>query len=195
MSSKMTPRHKSVPEKHRAEALATLRAAVITVSDHRFDLLWSKGKTIQELEDKSGEKAMTLLEQAGHQVVFRTLLPDHTGMVSSTIDHIVDYYDVDMIITLGSTGISPRDIVVEAMRSIVDKELEGFGELFRRLSYDRQKDLGAASILSRATAGVFKGTLIFCLPGSPQAVDTGMRIILQEIGHMVSVARQSQETT
>jgi molybdenum cofactor biosynthesis protein B len=118
------------------------------------------------------------------------VLPDHSGMISSALDYLIDRHDPDFIVTIGSTGISPRDVAVGAVRSLLDREIEGFGELFRRRSVERQRDLGAAAILSGTLAGVRDRTVIFSLPGSPQAVKIGTEIALDEIGHMVHMLRE-----
>jgi len=93
---------------------------------------------------------------------------------------------VDVVITTGGTGISPKDVTIEAVKSIVDKELEGFGEIFRYLSY---KEIGESAIITRAFAGVLNGRVIFCLPGSSKAVELGVKIIKPVLRHVVSHAR------
>jgi molybdenum cofactor biosynthesis protein B len=98
------------------------------------------------------------------------------------INYIVESFCVDIIITTGGTGIGPRDITIETLKRIFKKELNGFGEIFR---YESYKELGTGAILSRATAGIYKGKLIVSLPGSPNAVDLGLNIILPELGHIV----------
>ena len=89
---------------------------------------------------------------------------------------------IEVIITTGGTGISKRDITIETIKPLFQKELDGFGEIFR---YESYKEVGTGAILSRATAGVYNGTLIVALPGSPHAVDLGMKIIIPELGHLV----------
>jgi molybdenum cofactor biosynthesis protein B len=165
-------------KKHKEEAPAQVTACVITVSDSKFE---------DGTKDTSGRIIMDRLEEAGHTVLFHTIVPDNPGMILETVDHLMGRYDPDIIITTGGTGISSRDTTVEALESIFEKTIQGFGEYFRRLSFDQ---VGPAAIISRATAGVCSGTLIFALPGSPNAVKTGMDIIASEAGHMVRHARE-----
>jgi molybdenum cofactor biosynthesis protein B len=174
-------------ERHKAVAPKSVRASVLTVSDSKFDYLWSKSKELEETKDASGKYLVDSLKDAGHEVVFYTIVPDHEGIILEMIDHIVSTYSPDVIITTGGTGVSERDVTVEAVREIFDKELEGFGEIFRSKSYER---LGEIALLTRAVAGVYNGTLIFSLPGSPDAVETGMGIILKELGHLVKHVRE-----
>lgn len=174
-------------EKHKAEAPKTLRAAVITVSDSKYDYLWSGDKTLEEAEDVSGKLIIAGLENAGHEVVFYTIIPDHEGMIVETLDYIDATYAPDIIITTGGTGIGWRDVTIEAVESVFDKKLEGFGELFRKISFE---ELGSAALLSRATAGVCRDMAVFALPGSPDGVKTGLDIILKEAGHIVKHVRE-----
>lgn len=174
-------------EKHKAMAPKSVRAAVLTISDSKFDYLWSRNKTLEETEDVSGRNLIDFLKKAGHEVIFYTIVPDHEGVIMEMIDHVVVTYSPDVVITTGGTGVTSRDVTVEAVRSIFEKELEGFGEIFRRKSYER---LGEIALLTRAVAGVYSGTLIFALPGSPDAVKTGMGVILKELGHLVKHARE-----
>ena len=173
--------------KHKEEAPKSIKAAVVTVSDSKYDYLWSKNKTLEEAEDTSGRYIIDQLKAAKHEVVFYTLVPDHEGVIVEVIDHIVRTYFPDAIITTGGTGISSRDVTVEALESIFEKTLEGFGEIFRKLSYER---LGTAALLSRAIAGVYSDVVIFSLPGSLDGVKTGMEIVLEEVGHIVKHIRE-----
>ncbi|MEE9595033.1 MAG: MogA/MoaB family molybdenum cofactor biosynthesis protein [Candidatus Hydrothermarchaeales archaeon] len=174
-------------EKHKAMAPKSVRAAVLTVSDSKFDYLWSQNKGLDETDDVSGKYLIDSLKKAGHEVVFYIIVPDHEGVILEMIDHIVATYSPDVMITTGGTGVSERDVTVEAVRSVFEKELEGFGEIFRSKSYER---LGEIALLSRAVAGVYADTLIFALPGSPDAVETGVNILLKELGHLVKHVRE-----
>ncbi len=181
-------RNRSITTKrHRKDAPGNIRAAVVTVSDSKFDYLWSRNGTLEETEDTSGTFIIDALKKDGHDVIFYTIVPDHGGVIVSMVDHIIETYDPDMVITTGGTGITSNDVTIEAVEGILDKRLEGFGELFRRSSFD---EIGHASMMSRAIAGVYAGVLIFSLPGSPNAVKTGMEIILKETGHLVKHARE-----
>ena len=98
----------------------------------------------------------------------------------ASIDSSIE--DIDAILTTGGTGLDPRDITVETVESLFEKRLEGFGEIFRAKSYE---EIGAAALLSRATAGIYKKTVIFSMPGSPNAVKTAFSIIIDELPHFV----------
>jgi molybdenum cofactor biosynthesis protein B len=129
-------------------------------------------------------------ENAGHFVVGRTLLPDERQMIQKSLAKAIALKNVDVIIINGGTGISPTDITVEAVQRFFAKVMRGFGELFRRISYET---IGPAAMMSRAVAGVTKeGKAVFCLPGSPDGVDTAMRkLIIPELPHIVKLARGS----
>ncbi|MEK6977896.1 MAG: MogA/MoaB family molybdenum cofactor biosynthesis protein [Candidatus Hydrothermarchaeota archaeon] len=174
-------------EEHRRKAPAKIRAAVITVSDSKFDYLWSKRRSLEEAEDTSGRSIIDGLKGAGHEVLFYTIIPDHEGLIVEMIDHIIGVYDPDVIITTGGTGITRKDVTVEAVTAIFEKSIEGFGELFRARSME---EVGGAALLSRAVAGVCQGVLIFSLPGSPNAVRVGLEIILKEVRHLVKHAKE-----
>lgn len=174
-------------EEHRRRAPARVRAAVITVSDSKFDYLWSKRKSLEEAEDTSGRYIIDELQKAGHEVLFYTIIPDHQGLIVEMIDHIIGTYNPDLIITTGGTGITRKDVTVEAVTSIFEKSIEGFGELFRARSME---EVGGAALMSRAAAGVCQGVLIFSLPGSPNAVGVGLDIILKEVRHLVKHAKE-----
>lgn len=161
-------------EQHRAEAekLPPARVAVLTISDTR---------TTET--DKSGQIIIEKLKAAGHEVVQYVVLPDEPDDIRETISLICDEHEADAILTNGGTGIAPRDGTYEAVVDLIERPLPGFGELFRMLSWD---EVGAASMLSRATAGLCRRTLIFCMPGSSNAVTLAMdALILPELGHLV----------
>lgn len=178
---------RTTTEKHKEQAPKKVRAAVVTVSDSKYDYLWSKNKSLEEAEDVSGKSITKALKKDGHEVVFYTLVPDHAGVIVETIDHIIQTYVPDIIITTGGTGITSRDVTVEALQKCFDKVIDGFGELFRKVSFEK---MGDAALLTRATAGVWKKVAIFSLPGSPNAVEVGMKIILKEAGHIVKHVRE-----
>ena len=164
--------------RHRREAPGAIKAAVITVSDT---------KSQKKEEDTSGSYISKALKEAGHEVVSYKIVPDDEGTIIEAIEYIIDNQSPDAIITTGGTGISKRDVTIEAVSGMLEKTLDGFGELFRRKSYER---IGSAAVATRAIAGVSNGTVIFSLPGSPDAARTGMDIILREIGHIVKHARE-----
>jgi len=138
--------------------------------------------------DSSGRLISTLLEERGHRVSGRTLLKDEPGDVRQTVTALVNDSSVDVVITTGGTGITARDSTFEAIDGLLQKRLAGFGELFRMLSYH---EIGAAAMLSRATAGLSGRTVILALPGSEHAVRLAMeKLVLPELGHLVREARR-----
>jgi molybdenum cofactor biosynthesis protein B len=148
---------------------------VVTVSDTRTPET-----------DTSGQAIADLLEEAGHVVTGRALLRDEPAEVSALVRDLLARNDVQAVITTGGTGISRRDSTYEAITALIDKELPGFGELFRMISF---LEIGAAAMLSRATAGIASGRVIFALPGSEHAVRLAMRqLIVPELGHVVREA-------
>jgi molybdenum cofactor biosynthesis protein B len=109
-------------------------------------------------------------------------------MIRRTIKNALAGKQVDALIITGGTGLSPRDVTFESVEPIITKQISGFGELFRKLSYDR---IGSPAMLSRALAGLVKDKPVFCLPGSPDAVQTAMEnLILPELGHLIRVAKE-----
>ena len=150
---------------------------IVTVSDTR---------TLET--DSSGQLISALLEQRGHRVSGRTLLKDEPGDVRQAVTALVNDSSVDVVITTGGTGITARDSTFEAIDGLLQKRLAGFGELFRMLSYH---EIGAAAMLSRATAGLSERTVILALPGSEHAVRLAMeKLVLPELGHLVREARR-----
>lgn len=154
-----------------------LGTAVVTVSSSR---------TLDD--DPSGDRIEALLTDAGHDVVVRELIPDEYDSVQGTVDRLVDRDDVDLVVTTGGTGVTPDDVTVEAVEPLVDKELPGFGELFRRFS---QEEIGTRTIATRAMAGIDDGVLVCCLPGSEAAVRLGVaELVVPEAPHLVGLARR-----
>ncbi|MEM9264794.1 MAG: molybdenum cofactor biosynthesis protein B [Cyanobacteria bacterium P01_F01_bin.13] len=147
---------------------------VITVSDTR---------TVDT--DKSGQLVKTQLREAGHRLEAYRLVKDEPDRITVLVQQLVSM--VDVIICNGGTGIAPRDTTYDAITTLLEKELPGFGEIFRQLSY---AEIGSRAIASRATAGVYQSTLIFLLPGSSKAVALGMEtLILPELQHLVRQIR------
>lgn len=156
---------------HRREAPRQVPTAVLTVSDTR-----TAGT------DSSGRLIRRLLEQAGHSVVEQAILPDEPGLIRRRLRAWSRDPRIRAVVLTGGTGISPRDQTMEALEGLLEKKLEGFGEIFRVLSY---RQVGSAAILSRAVAGTYRGRIVFSLPGSEKAVGLAMRkLILPELGHL-----------
>lgn len=168
---------------HRSRAAADVRTrgvvcAVLTVSDTR---------TAET--DSGGARVVELLEEAGHSVARRGIVRDEPAAIGAWLDAALADEKVLSVLTTGGTGIAKRDTTIEVVRSRFTAELEGFGELFRMVSYGQ---IGAAAMLSRATAGLVRsassgksGTLVFAMPGSLNAVETAMRsLIVPELSHL-----------
>lgn len=164
----------SVHAHRRESAPRVVSFAVVTLSDTRG-----------EAEDRSGRRIIELIEGAGHRVAERRLLRDEPDDLRAALDELCNRRDVDAIVTTGGTGIAPRDHTVDVVRPLLEPELPGFGELFRVLSF---RQVGAAAMLSRATAGFVRGKPLFALPGSTAACELAMtRLVLPEIGHLLSL--------
>jgi molybdenum cofactor biosynthesis protein B len=163
---------------HKKEAPHMIRCKVITISDTR---------TIDT--DKSGKLMIDLLKEAGHEVVSYEIVKDEKEAIRAAILRGCEQTDIDVVLTNGGTGIAKRDVTIETVKEIIEKEIVGFGELFRMLSYT--EDIGSAAILSRAIAGVANDTAIFSTPGSSGAVRLAMtKLILPELGHVVREIRK-----
>jgi molybdenum cofactor biosynthesis protein B len=133
--------------------------------------------------DKSGDTIQQLIEQGGHKVHVRRVIPDNRNVLRATVREMVREKKIRAIITTGGTGLAPLDVTIEAVRDMLDKELPGFNALFMMQSYAQVK---SAAMLSRALAGVIKGKVIFCLPGSPRACKLAIEsLILPELSHIL----------
>lgn len=162
--------------KEAAAGLKRLVGAVVTVSDSRT-----------EATDESGKLLIELIRGAGHEVGAYRVIPDDGERIQETVRELAQ--EVDFIVTTGGTGMSPRDVTIEACRPLLTKELEGFGDLFRLLSF---QEIGSAAIMSRATGGAVGRAMLFCLPGSKAAVRLATeRLILPEIKHLISHIRKA----
>ena len=160
---------------HKRQEVKNITCAVIVTSDSRT-----------EETDDSGKLIKQRLADSGHKIAFYTILKNDAQTIRSQISELVKLDEVQVIITSGGTGLSHKDVTIDTIQPMLEKRLDGFGELFRYLTY---KELGTASIMSRATAGVINGKVIICFPGSSGAAILAMdKIILPEIGHMVREA-------
>ncbi len=167
-----TPAHGESPAReHRSDAPTHVSCFVLTCSDSRA-----------QADDVSGRALREGLEAAGHAVVGQTVVRDEPDAIRAAVERGLAGGARAVLIT-GGTGITRRDQTVEAIRPLLDKEIPGFGELFRMLSF---QEIGSAAWLSRALAGTVRGALVFVLPGSPNAVRLALdRLILPELGHAV----------
>jgi len=144
---------------------ASIAIAILTVSDTR---------TIHD--DKSGAKLAELIVRDGHQVIERQIIPDDQHLIQETLLKWLSSKRIDVIIATGGTGLTGRDVTPEAFRAVYEKEIDGFGEMFRWLSYQK---IGTSALQSRATGGVAQGKYLFALPGSPSACQDAWEFILK----------------
>lgn len=160
---------------HKAAAPASVGCYVLTVSDTRT-----------EDTDTGGRAVVELLTAAGHRAVGRAIVKDDADQVRDTIGRQLANPEVQVIITTGGTGVSSRDTTYEAVNGLLWKRIDGFGELFRMLSYEQ---IGAAAMLSRALAGTIAGRVVISLPGSEAAVRLALeKLLIPELGHLVREA-------
>ena len=171
-------------KRHKAEAPKRLKFGIFVCSTSRYQ----KTKKGEQVEDVSGDLIEDFLKKAGHTIVFRKLIPDDKTLIEEGIRQSLASADLDAVVFSGGTGVAPSDITIETVSPSLEKILPGFGEIFRRFSFDM---IGSAAVLSRAIAGVAKGKSFFCIPGSPNAVRLCFeRLILPETTHIVKHARE-----
>jgi len=160
---------------HKELSPKAVTCAVLIISDSRT-----------EKTDESGKYLLEKLESSGHIVIDYALLKNDSEAIKNKLHEYLEQEELQVIITSGGTGVSMRDVTVETVTPMLDKMLDGFGELFRMLSF---MEIGTACIMSRSIAGVAGGKIILCIPGSLAAVKLAVeKIILNEIGHMVREA-------
>jgi molybdenum cofactor biosynthesis protein B len=164
------------PHEH-AAAVVRASVAVLTVSDTRTPE-----------DDRSGSVARTLLERAGHRLFDYRILPDEPDRIASCVREWLADARCEAVVVNGGTGIAARDRTYEAVSGLLEQRLEGFGEIFRALSF---AEVGSAAMLSRAVGGVARGKPVFSVPGSPAAVELALaRLILPELGHLLAELRR-----
>ncbi len=162
-------------KEHKEISPQTVNCAVLTISDSRT-----------EANDESGRFIIKALEDSGHRVTARGIIRNSADIIGNRLAELLADDAVDVIITSGGTGASHRDVTVETVNPILEKKLDGFGELFRYLTY---QEIGTPSIMSRALGGIARGKVILCLPGSTAAARLALeKIILPELGHLVHEA-------
>ncbi|MFW5918513.1 MAG: MogA/MoaB family molybdenum cofactor biosynthesis protein [Haloferacaceae archaeon] len=172
--------HEHADADHHRHDLETLGVAVITVTTTR-----------DPDEDPSGDLIVDLFEDAGHEIADRQLIPDDHDLIQGMVNNLVDRRSVDVVVTTGGTGVTPDDVTPDAIEPLLDKPLPGFGELFRRLSYE---EIGTMVVATRAIGGVVEDVPVFALPGSTDAVRLGVEeIILPEAGHLAGLAGRIRE--
>jgi molybdenum cofactor biosynthesis protein B len=169
---------------HKAHAPRKVDFAVFICSTSRYEAL-QKG---EETTDASGDLIEELLKAAGNTVLFRRVVADDKPLIGEAVRSVLENANVEAAIFCGGTGVTHRDVTIEAVSPFFEKTLPGFGEIFRRLSFDRN---GSSAVMSRAIAGITKGKALFCIPGSPDAVRICVELLISpEIGHIVKHARE-----
>lgn len=160
--------------RHRGAGRSRATVAVVTVSDTR-----------DETTDRSGARVLALLENAGHVRGGYRIVRDDPEFVRRAVGELLDIPDCDGVILTGGTGLAARDTTYEAIDAILDKRIDGFGEIFRALSFE---EIGSAAMLSRAQAGIARGKFVFSMPGSTGAVELAMtRLVLPELSHVLGL--------
>lgn len=173
-----------ITKKHKATAPKQLNFAVFVCSTSRYQEM-QKG---EKKSDVSGDIIETLLKNSGHRVLIRKIVSDDKGIIAEAVHSVLSSAELDAAVFCGGTGIAPKDVTIETVQPLLEKVLPGFGEIFRRLSYDK---MGSAAVMSRAVAGVAKGKVLFCIPGSPDAVQVSVEtLILPETPHIVRHIRE-----
>jgi molybdenum cofactor biosynthesis protein B len=166
---------------HRESAPETVRVAIVTISDTRTPET-----------DTAGDVAEELLRDAGQEVVERRIVRDEVSGIRNNLVDLLARSDVDAVVTTGGTGISARDTTYEVVDRMLEKRLDGFGEIFRMLSYE---EIGAAAIMSRALAGAVGSKFVASLPGSRNAVGLAVeKLLVPELAHVVFELRKHQES-
>lgn len=159
-------------EDHRAKASGSVRFAIITVSDTRT-----------EKDDQSGKAIAELMQDSGHICHRKIIVKDDVSEIQKVLREMIEDPQVQAVVLNGGTGVSRRDVTLEAVAHFEAKPMPGFGELFRALSY---QEIGSAAMMSRASAFVAEGKAVFCTPGSEKAVRLAVsRLIAPELGHLV----------
>ncbi len=166
---------------HRRKAPKHLRIAVLVVSDTRAAAMY-KGRD----EDVTGKLIEQSARDAGHETT-RSIVPDEAGEIKKAVQRFIADKKIDVVITTGGTGIARRDVTIETLSPLFEKELPGFGEILRRKGYEK---VGTAALLTLATAGIIERKPVFCLPGAPNAAEVAMGLILPELGHIIKHARE-----
>jgi molybdopterin adenylyltransferase len=164
---------------HRLSGPSSVPCAVLTISDTR-----------DESTDTSGTLILRALRRSGHTVVDYRIVRDDPGRIASHLKTLARGGRARIALLTGGTGISRRDSTYEAVRSVLDKRLDGFGEIFRLLSY---REIGPAAMLSRAIAGTVRGMAVFCMPGSREGVRLAMtKLVLPELSHVAGLLKDER---
>jgi molybdenum cofactor biosynthesis protein B len=170
-------------ELHRASAPSDIKCSVITVSSSRYAEA-SKGHRV---EDISGSKIVERLIDRGYKIISRKIVSDDVHMIRMEALRSIYEEDCNVVILTGGTGLTSSDVTIEALYPLFDKELPGFGELFRSKTFLKAESV---ALMSRSCAGIISRSAVFCMPGSPDAVETAMEIIVDELPHIVKHASE-----
>lgn len=165
---------------HKENVQSSYKCAILTISTSRYEK-YGKTDRPERAEDASGKLIWGMLQVQGSKVVHYELIPDSLEMIREAFKRCL-YSEADVIISNGGTGLSPTDVTIEAVAPYIEKEMPGFGELFRHKSIEQ---VGNAIMLTRALAGVARQKVVFCLPGSPNAVKLALELVLPEMGHIL----------
>ncbi|MDD5473501.1 MAG: MogA/MoaB family molybdenum cofactor biosynthesis protein [Candidatus Methanoperedens sp.] len=166
---------------HKENAHNSFKCAILTISTSRYEK-YGKTDRPERAEDASGKLIWGMVQVQGSKIVHYELIPDDMEMIREAFKKCLYYTEADVIISSGGTGLSPTDVTIEAVAPYIEKEMPGFGELFRNKSIEQ---VGNSILLTRAIAGVARQKIIFCLPGSPNAVKLALELILPEMGHIL----------
>jgi molybdenum cofactor biosynthesis protein B len=168
---------------HRREAPKRLKIAVLVVSDTRAAAA-REGRD----EDISGK----LFEQRAHEfghTTTRLIVPDEAAEIIKAVKKFIANKKIDAVVTTGGTGVASRDVTIESLQPMFEKELPGFGEILRRMGYEK---VGTPALLTRTSAGIIERKPVFCLPGAPNAVEVAAGLILPELGRILKYAREGR---
>lgn len=175
----------SAHKQHRQHSPTNINFYVITISTSRFEKLIKKEPVV----DESGDIIKQLIIESKYNVVGYDLVPDNKIKILKAFSNALDNPQVDVIVSTGGTGYHPTDVTVETIRKIFDREIEGFSDVFRLISFN-DPEVRSAAYLTKSTAGIVGDKLIFLLPGSPDAVKLAMKdLILPEVGHLLYLVR------
>lgn len=170
--------------KHKVHAPKNVNFAVFICSTSRYQAT----QKCELTTDLSGDAIESLIENTGHTVLFKRTVSDDKVMIEHAVQSVMDNPSVEAAIFCSGTGVTHTDVTIETVSPFFEKTLPGFGEFFRRLSYDKH---GSSAVMSCAVAGVSKGKALFCIPGSPDAAQVAVELlILPEAGHIVKHARE-----
>ena len=172
-----------VSKAHKLSSPTSVGVYIVTCSTSKFNQMQNN----QEVDDESGDIIDQLSTNARHRIIGRKLISDSQPMLRRTLRAALADKNVDAVVITGGTGLSSTDVTFESISPLLDRQIPGFGEVFRRISYD---EIGSAAMVSRAFAGMARKKAVFCLPGSPSGVRTAMeKLILPELGHIIGLAR------